>query len=147
MAVLLLVRQSPTQDFLSALHSMLQNAFSLALDRGLLFPYPTNTNFSVSPVSHTNPEPLLSFIASLIPHRIEDVTSSPLASAGADLDQPTRRFYAAINGRRNVAELATIAQLDVKQVYRALQTLVTQRRIKLCEPGGRLVDSSSLFDK
>ena len=142
--ILLLLKQPPAQDLVPAIRFALQKAFSDAANRGLLQLAPANS-LALPPRAHSQPLPLSFF--PLIPHRVEDATSSPLAVSGAGLDAPTRRFYAAINGQRDVGELSAMARCSIEQAQSALQTLMARHLIKLYEPGGQLIDGSQLFKK
>jgi hypothetical protein len=82
----------------------------------------------------------------LIPHRLEDPADNPLAASTAIADEHARRFYAAINGRRNVGEIRRLTHLDRKETSASVQVLLAQHRIQLCEPGGGVVKNPPLFD-
>jgi len=81
----------------------------------------------------------------LIPHRREDTdlltASNPLAGSVAISDKQARHLYAAIDGRKNVEELCKVTRLDMKEVYKALQTLLAQHRIQLYKPPEPLADT------
>jgi CheY-like chemotaxis protein len=82
----------------------------------------------------------------LIPHRIEDPDllrlSNPLDSSVVIPDKHARRLYTSIDGRKTVAELCSVTRLDVKEVQRAVQTLLAEHRIRLYTLDGQRVDSS-----
>ncbi|HYU75555.1 MAG TPA: response regulator [Ktedonobacteraceae bacterium] len=82
----------------------------------------------------------------LIPHRSEDPdllrSSNPLDGSVVISDKQARRLYAAIDGRQTVDELCSITHLNMKEVHRALQILLTQHRIQLYTIDGKRVDSS-----
>ncbi|MBV9230547.1 MAG: hypothetical protein JOZ18_14655, partial [Chloroflexi bacterium] len=103
-----------------------------------------STNSSTLSSSHPSSQRLSFALFELIPHRIEDVTSSPLIASGADLDRSLRRVYAAIDGRKNLVELATTTHYGIKDVISALKALATLHRIELYGPEGKPVDSSLL---
>lgn len=139
MVTLLLAKQFPPPYVLQNLHDILQTALSLAINRGLLLPDgATNPALSVPKPSFTPME--------LVPHRIEDVASSPLTASGADLDRSLRRIYAAINGERDVVELAKITRYRIEDVLSALRQLAALHRIEIYGRGGQIVDSSLLHD-
>jgi hypothetical protein len=144
MAMLLLSRQAPTQDFLVALDFIFQNTLSVAVNRGLLLPATvTSTRSSGAGSSAQN---LSIALFELIPHRLEDVTSSPLMASGGDLDRSLRRIYIAINGKRNIVELSAATKSSAKDVINAIKNLAALGRIELYGPDGRRVDSSLLPD-
>jgi hypothetical protein len=139
--ILLFLEQWPARDFVSGIRSTLQNSFTNAARRGLLQLVPADMS-AQSADGYAPPA-----LSSLIPQRIEDMTSSPLAFSGAGLDASVRHFYAPINNRRDVGELSRLAHCSMEQAYTALQTLLTQRRIKLYEPGGKEVEKLPPFYK
>lgn len=70
------------------------------------------------------------------------LSDNPFASSAVISDKQARRLHAAIDGRMNVANLCEATGMDIKEVYAALQTLLTLRRVEIYEPNGRLVNAS-----
>jgi hypothetical protein len=143
--MLLFLKDPPAQDLLSILRSTVQSALSSAVNNGSLLLTPTK---SMAQATRLQPQPsLASLFPVLVPHRIEDVASSPFAFSGAGLDASMRRFYAAINGQKNVHELTVATRCTMEQAYATLQVLVAQQLIELYTPEGQPVDSSQLFKR
>ena len=91
-------------------------------------------NPPANPPSPPREEPSLT-LNKLIPHRSEDAnlmsSSNPLSRSVVISDKQARRLYAAIDGQKNVEELSTVTNLDVKEVSKALQLLLDQHLIYL----------------
>jgi len=85
-------------------------------------------------------------LAALIPHRVADEgmmrTGNPFALAPAIADKQARELYAAIDGKRTVAELATIVGLDTEAVNGALRLLLNEHHIQLYDAEGRRVQNA-----
>ena len=156
MTVLLFLRQSPHIDLVPTTGNILEQAVSLGGSRGLLLPT-TNTPppFTTPiPPSFAPPTPppqaLLPPMTELIPRRKQDanllLTSNPFASTAIISDKQARRLHAAIDGRTTIADLCTTTGMNIKDVYAALQTLLTQGRIEIYEPGGRIIDPSHFLN-
>ncbi len=58
-------------------------------------------------------------------------SSNPLASSVDIADKQAHRLYAAIDGRKNLGELSSITGLNAKEIYAAVQILLSQQRIEL----------------
>lgn len=82
----------------------------------------------------------------LVPRRKENpqllASANPLAGSVAIRDKQARRLHAAIDGRKNVEELARITQLQPGAVFAALRVLLAEQRIQLYTPEGELADAS-----
>jgi hypothetical protein len=57
-----------------------------------------------------------------------------------------RRVYREIDGRNNVQDLCDITQLGMKEVCKALRTLIDERRIELFDATGQLADETLLLN-
>ncbi len=152
MAILLFFRQSPHLDLVSTVGSVLEQAVILAGNRGLLLPATNVPPSFASPIppplvmQATLPQQVLPPLTELIPRRKQDanflLTSSPFASSAVISDKQARRLHAAIDGHTNVSGLCNSTGMSIDTVYTALQTLLTQDRIEIYGPSGRIVDSS-----
>jgi CheY-like chemotaxis protein len=95
--------------------------------------------------SARQPSPLrqqpLPDVRRLIPQRIENDELIRLYSPSA------RRLYTIIDGRKNIESLCFITQLDLKEVYEALQILLARHSIELYSPEGRRVEGLPIFRK
>jgi CheY-like chemotaxis protein len=87
-------------------------------------------------------------LTKLIPRREENTdvlwTSRPNGSVISD--RAARFLYIAIDGRKSVERLCLATQMSLEDVTRALRVLVSLHRIQLCDPSGKVIDSSRLFD-
>lgn len=152
MTALLFLRQSPHIDLVPTIGNILEQAVSLGGSRGLLLPA-TNVPPSFATSTPTPsvpqippPQEALPSLTELIPRRKQDanllLTSNPFASAAIISDKQARRLHTAIDGRTNITGLCNTTGMNIKDVYTALQTLLTQGRIEIYEPGGRIIDPS-----
>ena len=152
-AALLFFKRFPPQDEISAINLILGQSLAVATTRGLLLP--TRTSSGRLPAISggagiSTPRQTQVHLSDLVPHRLEDAnamrSSNPFASAAVIADKRARRLYAAIDGRKNVREIATNIGMDSKEVYLALQFLLEQHRVQLYEPGGQLIDELPFID-
>lgn len=145
MVILLLSQQLPPHDFIPAINFILNQAIEAAASRSLLVPVgapilPQSAfPFTPPPLSYETAPSL----EQLIPRRRQDadllLSDNPFASRAAISDKDARRLHASIDGSANVATLSEITGMPLKQVYIALQKLLSQRRIELYKPDGQFV--------
>jgi len=150
-AVLLFMKQAPHTDLLSTVSFIMNQAVAIAEKRGLLLPPSTATRTTDDILTPTpTPRPLSQQAApaleKLVPRRKDEgdfmLSSNPFTSSSAVIkDKTARRLYMAIDGRMNVEALCESTGMSMKEVYAALQTLLSQRRIEMHEANGRLVDT------
>ena len=69
-------------------------------------------------------------------------TSNPFALSPAIEDRQARQLYAAIDGRRTLAELAAMIGLEDKAVTRPLRLLLKERCIQMYDAAGQLVEDA-----
>lgn len=149
-AALLFFKRFPPQDEISAINLILGQSLAVATTRGLLLPTRTSSGRlpAISGISAQRQTQV--HLSDLVPHRLEDAnamrSSNPFANAAVIADKRARRLYAAIDGRKNVREIATNIGMDSKEVYLALQFLLEQHRVQLYEPGGQLIDELPFID-
>ena len=93
---------------------------------------------------------MLLALPDLIPHLKKDahllVSSSPFASSATISDKQALCLYAAIDGRKTVAELCNNTGMTLKEVYTALQTQLTLHRIEIYTSKGRPDDAALFFE-
>lgn len=150
-AVLLYLRQPPTQDMLAAIDLILQQSVTIAESRFIRLPGSTTSGrlpaVNNTPSQQYSPQSLYE----LIPQRIEDnkllTASNPLSGATIITDKRARRLYNAVNGTRNVKEICEHLHIDLQEAYEAIRMLAAQDRIRLYGPGGQPVDSSVFVDR
>jgi CheY-like chemotaxis protein len=86
-------------------------------------------------------------LSKFIPRRIDapELLWSNSPEVLAILDRRARQLYMAIDGQKNVEALTSITQMNREEIVYSLRFLLSQQRIQLYEPEGRLFDSS-LFE-
>jgi len=110
-------------------------------------PYPP-LQATPPPVQVTSPPPVQAVqretvftLEQLIPRRRQDadllLSDNPFSGAAIISDKKARRVHAAIDGRTNVTNLSAVIGMNMKEVYVALQLLLSQNRIELYEPDGK----------
>ena len=81
----------------------------------------------------------------LIPRRVVDQdamrTRNPFAISPIIQEKQARRLYAAIDGRRTLAELAAMIGLETNTVADTLRTLLKKNCIQIYDSAGKLVES------
>ncbi len=143
--LLLFFQHMPHQNVLPAAEEILAQAFPIASSHGLLL----SASAAGAP-SYAEPvprvQPSLPALSELIAHRIEDPMSNPLSAALALPEERTRHVYAAINDRRNLAELSRLTNLDLSDVFQIVQKLAAMHRVQVYEPTGRHVENLGIFE-
>ncbi len=85
-------------------------------------------------------------VLELMPRRVFNQgamrTSSPFARTPAVGDEQTHQLYAAIDGRRTLAELSAVTGMETKAVTRAIRVLLKENRIQIYDAAGQLVEST-----
>lgn len=149
--VLLLWRQAPAQNVVSAIDLVLEQAIQVASNHDLLLPTVDTSGrlpaVTAKPLGQITP----TYLLQLVPRRLEDAdvltASNPFSDSTVIADKQARRLYLAIDGRKNLDELCTVTNLEWKQAFDALRFLLKQHRIQLYEPDGAPLDSSQLFNE
>jgi DNA-binding response OmpR family regulator len=105
---------------------------------------PTTVRQEVShPLSYTPPRLVL---WELIPRRIPNTeamrTSSPFARTPVLRDERARRLYVAIDGKKTIAELATLTGLKTRDISEVLRMLLQEHFIELYDSAGRFVETT-----
>ena len=145
MTSLFFVRQFPHSDTISTFSLILEQAMIMAGNRNLLLPMNTPPPPSAAVELQATPPPLpretVFPLEQLIPQRRQDadllLTDNPFARTAIISDKKARRLHAAIDGHTNVAALCHATGMNIKEVYVALQMLLSQHRIDLYKPDGQ----------
>lgn len=95
--------------------------------------------FSPTPQENVPPS-LLGLLPRRVSNSVAMRTSSPFASTPAIADEREYQLYAAIDGRRTLAELATVTGLEAKTVTGAIRALLKENRIRMYDAAGQLVE-------
>ncbi len=105
-----------------------------------VLPEPFHSVFSPAFVSHPPPTS-----AQLTPQRNPDTEAmralNPFAHSTVLEDVHVRRLYAAIDGRKTIADLATISGLEIKEVFKVLDMLRKEDIIQVYDSTGHAVES------
>lgn len=151
--ILLFLKQSPHLNLVPTISTILEQAVALAGSQNLLLPaistpipIPTSPSPSPSFTASTQSKNVLPPLAELIPRRKQDssllLTNNPFASGTVISDKSARRLHSAIDGRANIATLCSMTGMNIKEVYAAIQTLLTQNRIEMCLSNGQGIDTA-----
>jgi len=85
-------------------------------------------------------------LAELIPRRAVNQgamrTSTPFALSPVIEDEQARQLYAAIDGRRTLAALAAMIDLEAKAVTRPLRLLLKEHYIQMYDAAGQLMEEA-----
>jgi hypothetical protein len=151
---LLISRQSPHMDVISTISMILEQAVIMAGRHNLLL---SNVSHTPAPFAPQTPLPFIRQLTpppatqpayqetvftleQLIPRRTQDanqhLTENTSSHAAIISDKKARRLLAAINNRTNVASLSAVTGMSIKEVYMALQILLSQRHIEFYGPDG-----------
>ncbi len=144
----LFTHQPSNANLLATVTRILEYALSIAKNRGLLLDAANSSlSFSASSVKN-RAQPQHYELNDLIPHRAQSMdaiqANNPLASAVVISDKQTRRLYSLIDGRKSIAELLDMTQVDQQEFTAALRWLLKQKLIRLHDPKGKPVDSPFL---
>jgi len=99
-----------------------------------------------STIASTPQESVPPALLELMPRRVGNSvamrTSSPFARTSAIEDDRASQLYAAIDGRKTLAELATVTGLEAKTVTGAIRALLKEQRIRMYDAAGQPVESA-----
>ena len=113
-----------------------------------LYPPVATQRLSVGEERSTKQQNLPNWIK-LIPRRKENpqllTTANPLAGSVAIRDKQARRLHAAIDGKKNMEELARFTHMPTNDVFAALRILLAEQRIQLYTSEGELTDTAPFF--
>ncbi len=140
--------QPSNVNLLATVTRIFEYALSIARNRGLLLDAASLPSLpSASSMNH-RAQPQKLTLGDLIPQRVQSVdtmqTSNPLASAVVISDKQARRLYSCIDGKRNIADILDMTQIDQESFTAGLRWLLKKKLIRLYEPKGKPVDSSFL---
>lgn len=100
----------------------------------------------LSTISPTSPGDASAKLLELLPRRVSNQgamrTNSPFARTPVIEDKQAHRLYTAIDGRKTLAELATVTGLENKAVTRAIRVLLKENCIQIYDSAGQLVERS-----
>ena len=145
---LLFLGHYPRQDFISTISIILEQAIVVAENHRLLLPVAASSSRLAVPQEAPLQEPRPA-LPGFIPRRKQDagllLSSNPFANPVNISDKQALRLYEAIDSRKTVAELCTSTGMTLKEVYTALQVLLTLQCIEIYTPEGWPVDVALFF--
>ena len=149
MTTWIFLQYNPHWELAPTIGTILEQAATIAASHGLLLPVTAQPDPLPAPAISSQQE-VIFVLAELIPQRRQDdhllLSSNPFASPPVISDKKAARLYAAINGRSSVADLCKATNMEMEEVYVALQILLSQQRIEMYNPtNGQLVNASRLF--
>lgn len=144
MVASLFMRQPPSPRVLPTIGHILEQTMLIARKRGLLLTDGKQQQLPLlvpPPPIQEKPQQTgsASTLLDLIPSRIQ--TSNPLAGTLLLTDQPAYQLYHAIDGRKNLAELASFTRFKAAEFHRALRSLLNRKHIRFYERGGHQVEN------
>lgn len=150
MVVSLFTEHPPSQHLLRATNFVLEQSIRVMTERKLLSSMPPAITNLANLSTNTGPPPHTQIsLTDVIPCRIENIAklqaSNPFANALVIPEKDARRLYSAIDGEKNVVELAQITHLDTQDMIDTLLYLVRLRQIRFQDPEGNPIESSLLF--
>jgi hypothetical protein len=150
MIALLFWRHPPFQSVLPTVITILDKVELAAKQRNLLLPPDAKLGVQQTTSTHAQHQRFLPPLAELIPQRMRDTEAmrahSPFTGAATIPEGETRRLYLAIDGRKSVAELASITHLMMNEMVAALRILLAQKHIQICDQVGQPIDDSWVLD-
>ncbi len=136
-------RQFPIQSILPTVTTILEKVEPAAKQGNLLLPLNTSAGPQTGPITTMQRKHELPG-SELIPHRVRDLEAmreySPFARPAPMRSREAQRLYQAIDGHKSLAELATLTQLNTKDLEKALHQLVTQNVVQVCNKTGQPID-------
>ena len=143
MLALMFWRQFPIQSILPTVTTILEKVEPAARQGNLLLPLNTSVGPQTVPITNVQHQRVLPG-SELIPQRVRDLEAmrefSPFARSAPMRSREAQRLYQAIDGRKSLAELATLTQLNTKDIEKALHQLVTQNLVQVCNKTGQPID-------
>jgi hypothetical protein len=148
--VSLFTEHPPSQHLLRATNFVLDQSIRIMTERKLLSSVPpTITNLANLSYTAKPPQQAQLSLTDMIPCRAQNVeqlqANNPFASALVIHEKDARRLYSAIDGQKNIVELAQITHLGTQDMINALLYLVRLRQIRFQDPEGNPIESSLLF--
>src|SRR5260370_1598129 len=147
MVASLFTYQPSNGNMLATVTRIFEYALSIATNLGLLLDA-TNSPLSTSASVRNRAQPQQYELNDLIPRRAQNVdamqANNPLANATPITDKQARRLYSGIDGKRSIAQLVDMTQIDQQEFTTALRWLLKQKLIRLHDPKGKPVDSPFL---
>jgi hypothetical protein len=147
MVVSLFSQQPLPQQNVRATNFILEQSLRIAATRQL---FSATQDEPLKALSQESKLATIQALQRLVPHRTKETTVSqeqnPFAHAVIISERKARRLYAVIDGKKTVAELAPLANLDQQEMVESLQFLLKKQYIQIYESEGRLVEDLKIFN-
>ncbi len=144
MIISLFLQHLPSERLGRALDFTFRHSLLAATNQGFLTTLSDRTSSGAAAESvsqHIQPT-----LSTLVPRRSESIEAmragNPFANATILPDKNTRRLYSLVNGHRDVATLAQLADLSQKETEEAIRLLLQQEKIELHDFKGNSIDAS-----
>jgi len=146
LGVLLFLEHPPSQRMLLGIGHILERALAIAKKQGLLFAVANAELVATSSNNVSRQQQRHLGLSDLVPRHVQDRNDARTGNLGEESvglpNRQTRQVYAAIDGQRSVAELASFTHLSVEEIRASIRILLMRHRVRLYEPGGLPVDSA-----
>ncbi len=139
LGVAVFLQHAPSSRLLPTLAHILEHVLPIAMSRGLLnVTTPMKQELQLSIAQYTGRHAIPTRFA---PQHIqaEHSTKHALIPKNSLQENNIRRLYFEIDGKRTIGELVSIMQMSTQEFYAALSLLLTQKRIRIADAGGRTV--------
>ena len=146
MVISLFLQHPPSERLSRAIDFTLQHGLLVAASRGFLTTSPGTIQADI--FSAGSRQPILSTLVPRRSEKIEEITTvNPFANATILPNKQTRQLYSLVNGQRNVATLAQLANLDQEVVKEVLRFLLQQEKIQLYDEKGNSIDAAFILKR
>jgi hypothetical protein len=127
-----------------AINFILEQALRMIGNRKLLIP-PSE----LLDEKTTEKQAAIQALAKIVPQKLQDLADfqadNPFAQASIINDKNARHLYAAINGQKNITELAQDLNFTEQESYQALHYLYQEEKIEFITPAGKPVEGSHIL--
>lgn len=148
MAIALYFQHQPPPRLITTFCYILEQAISRAKQRGLLSPATAaQLPIIITQMQKNRPSPLVELIPCHMQtsgHHIQQ-TTTVWNSTKIITNKLARRLYLAINGRRNIAEIANLTQMNMHEIKTALRTLLTYKYIQFYGPDKQVLSRTHIL--
>ncbi len=146
MAFSLFTQQPLEASQARAISFVVEQALRIAVSRGLFASTPQQQTGPLPRPAEEGPRPVL---AQIIPELIQvteiDQAENPFSNVVMIPEKRARQMYSLIDGKKSVAELAFLVNMNQKEILEVLRSFVRQGYIKLRDARGNLIETSTIL--
>jgi hypothetical protein len=146
MAFSLFAQQPLEISHARAISFLVEQALRIADSRGL---FSSVTQQQTGPLPRKTEEGMRPVLTQIIPEHIRvteiDQAENPFSNAVMIPEKRARQMYSLIDGKKSIAELAFLINMNQKEILEALQFFVRQGYITLRDARGNLIDISAIL--